>query len=94
MLDGEANATSVVGPLDPKQGVPLWLTLSGVWEGTVKVQRSTDDGDTKHDLTAGGEPYAQFTANCCEEVAIESSGKARYYLDIELTSGTVAYELG
>jgi hypothetical protein len=92
-MDGTANATGVVGPYDPPQDTPVWLTLSGTWTGTVKVKRSIDGGATKHDLTVGGVSYATFTGNCCEEVHVESNGKGRLYLDITLSSGAVNYTL-
>lgn len=92
-LEGTSATTQVVGPFVPEPGVPVWLTLSGTWTGTVRVSRSVDNGATKHPLTAAGEPWAVFTTNCCEEVHDESESEAELYLDITRSSGTVEYRL-
>lgn len=92
-LEGEANASTVVGPFVALAGRPVWIALSGVWSGSVTVQRSTDDGDTKHNLTAGGEAWGAFTGNACEPVTDESEDGATYFLNIVITSGTVAYRV-
>jgi hypothetical protein len=92
-LTGSAAATAVLGPFQPAAGRAIMLALSGTWVGTVKLVRSTDGGTTKLPLTINGTSWAQFTTNCCEAVWEESDSTARFYLDVTLTSGTLAYRL-
>lgn len=92
-LAGNANTSQAVGPFTPELGRPIWLSLSGTWAGSVQVLRSTDGGVTRLPLTAGGQSWGRFTANCNEPVAEESDAAASYYLQITLTSGTVTYRV-
>lgn len=92
-LAGTTAATGVLGPYAPAAGRAAILTLSGTWTGTVKVLRSTDGGTTKLPLTVGGQPWAQYSANCCEAVWEESEAAARLYLDVTLASGTLNYRI-
>lgn len=92
-LAGSTAVTAVLGPFQPAAGRAIMLSLSGTWAGTIKLIRSTDGGTTKLPLTINGTAWAQFTTNCCEAVWDESDAIARFYLDITLTSGTVAYRL-
>ena len=50
-------------------------------------------GTTKLPLTIIGTAWAQFTTNCCEVLWEESDSNARFYLDVALTSRTLAYRL-
>lgn len=92
-LAGSTAVTAVLGPFQPATGRAVMLSLSGTWVGTVKLVRSTDGGTTKLPLTINGTAWAQFTSNCCEAVWEESDTTARLYLDVALTSGTLAYRL-
>jgi hypothetical protein len=92
-LAGSTSASGVLGPFAPVAGRAIWLSLSGTWTGTVRVERSVDGGTTKLPLTAGGEPWAMFTANACEPVAEDGESGAAYYLDATLASGTLTYRL-
>lgn len=92
-VSGSLAASGQSATLDPVQGVPVWLTLSGTWTGTVQLQRSVDAGATWQDLTLGGAAWARFTANACEPVHVESEGEARLRLDFTRTSGTLTYRL-
>lgn len=92
-LQGTANGNELVGPHDAPFNQPVWCILSGVWTGTVKVKRSYDDGATLHDLTVDGEVIGHFTANCCEEVLVETDPKGRVYLEIAVATGQLTYEL-
>jgi len=92
-LDGSANASGLIGPFLPELGRAIWLTLSGSWTGTVTVKRSVDGGATTQGLTIGGSSWAVFSANANEPVAEESEAAARYYLDVVLASGTLAYRV-
>ena len=92
-LAGSAAQSLVAGPFAPEAGLPIWLTLSGTWAGTVTVKRSTDGGATRLPLTAGGKSWGSFSTNVQEPVAEDDTGDASYWLDIALASGTVAYRV-
>lgn len=93
-LAGSATASGQFGPFAPAPGLATTLSLSGTWTGTVAVLRSTDGGATRLPLTAGGQPWARFTANCCEAVWEESDPQATLWLDVTLASGSVSYRMG
>jgi hypothetical protein len=92
-LAGQAAASGTVGPFDPPQNQYLWLELTGAFTGTVELLRSTDGGATKLPLTEKGEQIAKFSGPCCEIAHYETTGKARLFLRITLTSGQVNYRL-
>lgn len=93
-LSGTTSLTTTAGPFAPRTDWPVTLTLSGVWQGTVSVLRSTDGGTTQLPLTLAGKPWARFTGNVCEQIWTEYADLVSLYLAITLTSGTVAYRLG
>lgn len=93
-LTGSASASTVVGPFTPNSSKPVILALTGTWSGTVKLLRSTDGGTTKLPLTAAGQAWGVFSANCCEPVWEEAAIGAALYLDIAISSGTVSYLVG
>jgi hypothetical protein len=90
-LAGSATSSVIAGPYEPVPGRAVMLELSGTWSGTARVLRSVDAGASMRALTAGGAPWAVFSANCCEPVWEESETGAQLYLDIALASGTLAY---
>lgn len=92
-LAGSTAASGILGPYQPALGRGIVLALAGTWAGTVRVLRSTDGGTTKLPLTLAGAVWGQFTANCCEPVWEESESAATLWIDIALTSGTLAYRL-
>lgn len=92
-LAGMTAASTLAGPFVPQIGRPIWLCLSGNWSGTATLLRSTDGGVTRLPLTAGGQPWAAFTANANEPVAEENDPGATYHLDIALGAGTLSYRL-
>lgn len=92
-LQGSTTTNATVGPFVPSVGHPILLTVSGNWAGTVTVLRSSDGGATLLPLTLAGEPWASFTTNVNEAVAEEAGPGASYYLQITVTSGTVAYRV-
>lgn len=91
-LAGLATGSTLAGPFVPSSARPVVLTLAGTWTGTVRVVRSTDNGTTRHLLTAAGSAWGVFTANCCEPVW-EETADAALYLDIALTSGSASYRI-
>lgn len=92
-LAGVASASTLAGPFLPARDAPIHLQLSGTWAGLVTVQRSIDGGATLQPLTAGGLPWARFSANANEVVWQDAEAGARIYLDIALTSGAVTYRV-
>ena len=92
-LEGTASGSAIAGPFAPAPGLAAILTLSGEWDGTVAVERSTDGGATRHPLTVGGMEWGRYSANVCEPVWEESEPGAQLYLDVALTSGTLAYRV-
>lgn len=92
-LVGSTGATGRFGPFVPELGRDLWVTLSGVWVGTVRLLRSIDGGATKQGLTIAGDPWAVFTANANEAIGGEGDVGATYYVDAVLTSGTLSYRV-
>jgi hypothetical protein len=92
-LAGTTNVTAILGPFQPVVGRAVVLSLGGTWTGTVKVKRSTDAGATKLPLTVAGTAWGEFTGNACEPVWEESEAAATLYLDVTLTSGSLAYRL-
>lgn len=92
-LSGSTSASGSFGPYAPVLGRAIMLTLAGTWSGTVQVLRSVDGGATKLPLTAGGQPWASFTANANEAIAEEGEAGASYWLAVTLTSGTLAYRV-
>jgi len=93
-LAGAMSTSGQVGPFSPIPGRAVVLALSGAWDGTARVLRSTDNGATRLPLTVAGQAWGQFTGNCCEAVWEESEPEAKLYLDISLASGTLAYRFG
>lgn len=92
-LAGSASASTVAGPFTPDKARPIWLTLSGIWSGSVTVQRSTDGGATKLPLTIAGQSWGVFAGNANEVVAEETVEGATYHLAITIASGSLSYRV-
>ena len=92
-LSGSANVSGVAGPFVPDMGRAIWVTLSGEWDGLVRLLRSVDGGATRLPLTVGGASWAEFSGNANEPVGIESEANAVYYVDIALNSGALSYRV-
>ena len=73
--------------------IAVMLELTGSWTGTVQLQRSSDGGATRQDVTMGGGQWGNYAANACEPVWDESELGAQLYLDIALDSGTLNYRV-
>lgn len=93
VLAGNASASATMGPFVPDIGLPIRVSLSGNWTGTVDLLRSTDAGATKLPLTIGGERWGRFIANANEVVAEESEAGATYYLAVALQGGALTYRV-
>lgn len=93
-LDDTLSATGQSDAFVPELGRPIVLTLSGSWEGTVRLLRSTDEGATCLPLTySNGMPKAVWTGNMNAPVVEETVAGASYYLDFVRTSGTLSFRL-
>lgn len=92
-LEGTADSPTVAGPFAPVANTPIHLQLTGNWTGKVTLLRSIDAGLTRAPLTAGGQPWATFTANANESVWQEAEAGATFYLDLNVTSGTLTYRV-
>lgn len=92
-LEGSATTTVAIGPFAPAANLPVVLSLAGAWQGTVQLERSTDNGATRLPVTVGGAPWGRFSANACEPVWIENEDGAELYLAIAVTSGTLSYRI-
>ena len=88
------SATGAGSTFQAKAEEPVFLTITGTWVGTVKVQRSHDGGATWNDMTAGGAAWASFTANCDEIVDEAAHSGLRYRAYFTRTSGTAVCRLG
>lgn len=92
-LAGTATSSQIVGPFTPATGRPVYLTLTGTWQGTIALERSIDGGTTRYPVTLAGQAWGRFTGNACEPVWEEQSDKASLFLNVALTSGTLSYSL-
>lgn len=93
-LAGTLSASGQTGPFAPQPGRDIWLTLSGVWAGTVQLLRSIDNGATKLPLTlSDGSPRGTFYGAMNAPVADESVVGATYYLQFTAVSGTLSYRM-
>lgn len=92
-LAGSTGVAVVAGPYTPNSDKPVILALSGTWTGTVRVLRSIDGGTTKLPLTAAGQAWGVFSANCCEPVWQETVTGVSLYLDLAVGSGSLTYRL-
>lgn len=92
-LGGTLGASGLVGPYAAARGLPIIVELAGTWTGEVRLQRSTDGGATRHNLTVGGSAWAVFTGNALEPVWTESEANVAFYLAVTLSSGTLAYRI-
>jgi hypothetical protein len=92
-LAGEANQSTLAGPFVPLPDSPIHLELTGTWSGRVELQRSTDGGETRRPVTAGGMPWASYSSNVNEAVWQEGERGATFYLAITVNSGTLTYRV-
>ena len=92
-MAGETGADLLAGPFTPSALAAIYCSLSGDWEGTVTLKRSTDGGANLLPLTLAGSAWGVFTANACEPVWEESEAGATLWLDCRITSGTLAYRV-
>jgi len=92
-LEGEAATTEVAGPFNATAGRVIVVTLSGEWDGTVRLLRSTDAGVTKVPLRVGGAAWGEFSDAGCEQAWTETEEGTSFYLDIALNSGSVNYRV-
>ena len=92
-LEGEALTALLAGPFHPAGPAPVTVTLSGNWQGEVRLRRSTDGGTTLHDLAVAGLDWGVFDRNGAQQVWSETEAGASLWLDIEITGGTCTYRV-
>jgi hypothetical protein len=92
-LAGQSAVSQVVGPFDATAGRTVQVLLDGEWEGKVQLLRSIDGGVTRLPLRVAGTVWAEYTASGLEQAWSETEEGASFYLDIALTSGTVAFRV-
>jgi hypothetical protein len=92
-LVGQTAASTVAGPFYATVGRAIVVTLDGDWQGTVRLLRSTDDGATRIPLRVGGATWAEYSEAGCEQAWSETEEGVSFYLDITLSSGSVAYRV-
>lgn len=92
-FSGATSVSTIVGPFDAVADRIVSVTLGGVWEGTVRLLRSTDGGVTQDELRVAGMPWAVYTTAGCEQAWLETEDNASFYLDVQLASGTLAYKV-
>lgn len=93
-LAGTLSSSGQAGPFAPQPGRDIWLTLSGVWTGTVQLLRSIDGGTTRLPITLiDGSTKGLFYGAINAPVADESVAGATYYLQFTAVSGTLAYRM-
>lgn len=93
MLQGNTSVSQQVGPFDAVAGGIIVVALSGTWSGTVQLLRSSDDGVTIAPLRVGGLVWGTFTKSGCEQVWSETQTGVTFFLDIDLQSGTLEYQV-
>lgn len=92
-LEGSTSTAMTAGPFHPAALTAVYLTLSGNWEGTVRLLRSTDGGLTRNPLTLAGVLWGIFFGNACEPVWAESEKDAVLFLELVPTAGTIEYRV-
>ncbi|MXO60756.1 hypothetical protein GRI89_14530 [Altererythrobacter salegens] len=92
-FEGQAAASQVAGPFAAIAGRAISVSLGGTWYGTATLQRSNDGVATRQVLRVAGQQWATYSASGCEQAWLETEDGATFYLDIELTSGTLAYRV-
>ncbi|RVQ67585.1 hypothetical protein EKN06_06455 [Croceicoccus ponticola] len=92
-ISGSTATSATIGPFAATPGLPIIVSLTGIWAGDVQLLRSVDGGVTKLPLTIAGTTWGTFGANACEPVWTETEQDVTFYLRVELASGTVDYRL-
>lgn len=91
-LVGQSAGPGIVGPFAAVPGRIVTVTLLGVWQGRVSLLRSTD-GTTLSPLRVAGEIWGQYEQPGCEQAWFETEEGASFFLDVQLTSGAVDYQV-
>jgi hypothetical protein len=92
-LVGTTSQSQIAGPFPAAANRPIVVNLAGVWQGSVRLLRSTDGGATLNSLRVGGMPWAEYTTSGCEQAWVESEAETSFYLDVSLESGTLDYRV-
>ena len=92
-LVGTTSTSTLVGPFEPALNAAVYCTISGDFDGSVQVARSTDGGETLHPLTVAGSQWGAFFGPACEPVWQESEEGASLWLDCKISSGSLEYRV-
>lgn len=92
-LAGMAAGPQVVGPFVAVSDRPVYLTLSGNWQGEVRLMRSAPSSSVRHPLTFAGEEWGLFDRKLCEAVWQEGEEGAALWLELAPTAGNVTYRV-
>jgi hypothetical protein len=92
-LAGETSTSQLAGPFAATAGRAIVVTLTGDWQGSARLLRSSDGGATMVPLRVGGFAWAEYTQSGCEQAWMETEEGISFYLDVALTSGTLAYRV-
>ena len=93
-VSGTVSVSGASNSLVTTPSYNLYLTLTGTWVGTVRLQKSIDNGVNWHLVTShSGTSVYEFTQNCDEALFTVTDPKARYRLQFVMTSGSVTYRL-
>lgn len=92
-IAGTLTSSGLVGPFIPSGPAAIVIQLDGDWSGTVRLVRSVDGGQSVSPLKIAGSEWAVYTANGVEQAWTETEAGASFYLNAEITSGTLAYRV-
>lgn len=92
-IAGTLTSSGLVGPFIPSGPAAIVIQLDGDWSGTVRLVRSVDGGQSISPLKIAGSDWAVYTANGVEQAWTETEAGATFYLNAEITSGTLAYRV-
>jgi len=93
--DSVSSTTNVLSSsFSPELGRFIWITLSGTWASTVKLERSTDNGTTWLGITDSiGLVKGSWTTNVNAPIVEDTVYGVIFRLNITLSSGTVTYKI-
>lgn len=92
-ITGTFTGTGVSSGYSQIQGRAFNITLSGIFVGTVQLERSFDGGTTYFPLTSNGSATMVFTAPCSEQWIDDEKGVLYRLNCTAYTSGTVTYRI-
>lgn len=90
----------IIGPFTPDLNRSIYCEIIATGaSGTITILRSRDGGTTKRQMTVDGDLWGKWTLSSLTDVALNedidspTSGDFTYYLNINLTAGSVTYRM-